>query len=106
MDKRIAAYFQEQRAMQEVVEKTALLRHPKSGYLHKAGHMEASQICDECGAGFSGISVSLALCGANQPGTPPREGQKRQWFHGCFDVVNLIDEPNPKGKRCKKCFAE
>lgn len=86
---------------QEVVNKTAVLRHPKSGYLHRAQQME-----DMNREGFSGISVSLAVCGSNLPGTPPREGQQREHYHGCFDVVNLVDEPEPNGKRCKSCFQE
>lgn len=100
------AYFRRLREAQTVVEATVMLRHPASGYLHAASYMDTVDGCDECGAGFSGITVSVAACGANLPGTPPREGQKRQWFHGCFDVVNLVDEPNPKGKRCKRCFEE
>lgn len=104
VDRHMERYFARLKAAQTVVEQTVVLRHPKTGYLHRAIYLETANKCDECGAGFSGISTSAAACRTILSGPPPYEGEKRQWFHGGFDIVNLVDEPNPKGKRCKKCF--
>lgn len=103
MDREVA----EHRRRQDLINKTVLLRHPKSRYLHRAFPMAviSSAFCDECGAGFCGIVTAVAQCGANLPGQPPRDDEERQWFHGGFDVVNLVDEPEPEGPRCKRCFS-
>lgn len=83
-------YFTRLERRQEVVEQAVMLRHPRTGCLHRPVTLETAHGCDECGAGFSGISVSVAVCSVNLP-----DG---------FEVVNLVDDPKPVGVKCKRCF--
>ena len=96
-------YFARLERQQQIAEKVAMLRHPVTETLHRPIPLRSLSPGEE-GAGFCGISVSMTWCGANLSGTPPREGQEREGCHGGFDVVNLRDDPEPAGKRCKRCF--
>lgn len=50
------------------------------------------------------ISVSVTACGANLPGDPPAWGERRQGFHGGFDVENVERDRMGPFKFCRRCF--
>lgn len=75
-----------------------LLKHPTYNTIHRPCWYSNRD-------GSQQVSIFATTCGTSLPGTPPPEGVKREWYHGGFDVINVLpNEVESLPKRCGKCF--